>query len=70
MVLINYTIKHQQYQHVKTVCAIVHKGNVENTIFGSVFSVSCGYLSNFTCTDFEQPCGDPVRLMGLSIRLQ
>ena len=40
LVLINQTIKGQRYQHVLALCAIiVHKGNIENTIFGNVFYV-------------------------------
>ena len=33
LVLKNPTGKGQQYQHVLPLCAIIHKGNVEETIF-------------------------------------
>ena len=37
LVFIDKTINGKRYQHVLALCATVHAGNIEETIFGTVF---------------------------------
>ena len=58
-------LKGKRYQRVLALCAIVHKGNTRNTMFGYFYVVYVKYLvCSWTCVRFEPVTNPEVTLYG------